>query len=178
MFPPDTYVIIGPESTGKTSLCQALAEYFDGVWIAEYAREYIENLNRHYTYEDVIHIAKKQIEIEENFSTDKKFVFIDTDVIITKIWLQHVYKKYPIWIDDFLKRAYRKAYLLTYHDLPWEFDPIRENPYLREYLFNLYENEVKALNAKYFVIKDKNEQRLKNAINYINQNIVLNLLNH
>ncbi|MGQ9846784.1 MAG: AAA family ATPase [Bacteroidales bacterium] len=171
MLPPNTYVIIGPESTGKTSLCQALAKYFDGIWIAEYAREYIEKLNRPYTYEDVIHIAKKQIEIEESFSTDKKFVFIDTDVIITKIWLQHVYKNYPIWIDDFLKRAYRKAYLLTYYDLPWEFDPVRENPHLREYLFNWYENELKALNAKYFIIKGKNEQRVKNAINYLNQNI-------
>ncbi|NSW44615.1 MAG: ATP-binding protein [Bacteroidales bacterium] len=170
MLPHNTYVIIGPESTGKTMLCQQLADYFNGAWIPEYARTYIEQLNRPYTYDDVIHIAKKQIEIEQQFVTDKKYVFIDTDVIITKVWLQHVFKNSPVWIDEYLKHAYRKAYLLTYPDLPWEFDPVRENPHLREYLFNWYEKEIKAIHAKYVIIKDKEKQRIMNAIKYIKNN--------
>lgn len=94
-------VITGPESTGKTELSQYLAKLFNGHYVPEYAREYIENLRRRYEYEDVLKIAKHQIqyqkEISERFSG---FVFYDTWLIITKIWLKEVFDKYPVWIDE------------------------------------------------------------------------------
>ena len=54
-------VICGPESTGKTTLARYLANYYNTKWIPEYAREYIGNLDRAYTYQDVEIIAKKQV---------------------------------------------------------------------------------------------------------------------
>ena len=54
--------IIGPESTGKTTLARYLAERYHGVLVPEYAREYVEQLGRHYTREDVETIARHQIE--------------------------------------------------------------------------------------------------------------------
>lgn len=168
MLPHNTYVVIGPESTGKTTLCEALAKHYHGFWIPEYARSYVEKLNRPYTYDDVIHIAQKQIDLEEtiNFKKDD-YLFIDTDLIITKVWLLHVFKKYPQWLDDYLKKAYRKSYFLCSPDLPWEFDPVRENPNLRDYFFNWYEREIVNYGYKYFIINGKNEQRIINAINCI-----------
>lgn len=168
MLPLNTYVIIGPESTGKTTLCKQLAEYFNGLWIPEYARFYIEQIKRPYTYEDVIHIAQKQIEMEENLKMDTyDFLFLDTDLIITKVWLIHVFGKYPNWIDDYLKKTYRKSYLICAPDLPWEYDPVRENPHLRDYLFNRYIKEVETYGYNYSIIKGKEKQRIKNAIHCI-----------
>lgn len=167
MLPHNTFVVIGPESTGKTTLCQQLANHFKSSWIPEYARTYLENLDRKYTFNDVLHIAKKQIELEQNFLGQSDFLFIDTDLIITKVWLLHVFKHAPPWIDEYLKIAYRKAYLITYPDIPWEFDPLRENPYLREYLFDWYVEEVERLNKPYTIIKGQGEERLKNAIQYL-----------
>ena len=72
-------VIIGPESTGKTALCKKLSEYYKTVWVPEYAREYVENLNREYEYKDLIKIAEKQIsEFNNDYSNADKFIFFDT----------------------------------------------------------------------------------------------------
>ena len=55
--------IIGPESTGKSTLAQQLAEKYHGIYVPEYAREYVEQLQgRPYTYDDVCAIARHQIE--------------------------------------------------------------------------------------------------------------------
>ncbi|HNV96159.1 MAG TPA: ATP-binding protein [Bacteroidales bacterium] len=165
MLPFNTYVIIGPESTGKTTLCKQLAEHFKGIWIPEYARFYVEQIKRPYTYDDVIHIAQKQIETEESIKVNPTdYLFFDTDLIITKVWLLHVYKQCPEWIDVFLKNAYRKSYFLCYPDLPWEFDPVRENPHLREYLFNWYKKELIYYGFNYFIINGTEQQRLNNAL--------------
>lgn len=171
MLPDNTFVIIGPESTGKTTLCQELAKTTGGDWIPEYARTYIENLKRKYTYDDVIHIAKKQIELEETYNKDVDSLFIDTDLIITKVWLLHVFKDCPAWMDEYLKKSYRKSYLVTYPDLPWEFDPVRENPTLREFFLNWYIEEIKKLGFPFFIIKGNGEQRVKNAISYLESSI-------
>ena len=58
-------VVIGPECTGKSTLTQALAQHFNCPYRPEYAREYIAQLSAPYTPKDILHIAKKQIEIED-----------------------------------------------------------------------------------------------------------------
>lgn len=162
--------IIGPESTGKSTLTKQLAEHFNDEWIPEYAREYVENLSNPYTYNDVIHIAETQLSQEqESVKKAKKILFLDTDLIITKIWLQVVYGNYPEWIDLEIQKAKRDLYLLCYHDLPWIDDPVRENPHLRNELFEAYKNEVIKNNFTYFVVKGKGDIRLNNAINEINK---------
>lgn len=59
------FVVIGPESTGKSSLCSQLAEHFNTLWVPEYAREYLEKNGTYYTYENLLTIAKGQIALED-----------------------------------------------------------------------------------------------------------------
>ena len=59
--------ITGPESTGKTNLAEALALHYNTVWVPEYAREYIANLNRKYTLNDILTIAKRQVISEKHY---------------------------------------------------------------------------------------------------------------
>ncbi len=51
-------VITGAESTGKSTLTEALAKHFNVPYIPEIAREYIEKLPHKYNYRDVEIIAK------------------------------------------------------------------------------------------------------------------------
>ena len=99
-------IVTGPESTGKTLLCEYLAAYYVGRWIPEYARKYIEELGRPYTKQDVIAIGEKQLD-QLNQDSDSKWVFFDTGLIITKVWLEHVYNDSPPWMEEALKE--RKA---------------------------------------------------------------------
>ena len=157
-------VILGPESTGKTTLCKELALHYNAVWMPEYAREYVEKLKRPYTKEDVLHIARKQIEKEEEYSKKSSLLFLDTDLIITKVWLLHVYKTCPNWIDESLKIAHRTHYLVCKPDLPWEFDPVRENPELRDFLMEWYCREIENYGYTFSFVSGTGKNRTNNAI--------------
>ncbi len=54
-------VVIGPESTGKSTLCEKLADHYNTLWVPEYAREYLEKHGPEYTYEDLYDIAAGQL---------------------------------------------------------------------------------------------------------------------
>jgi len=161
--------VIGAESTGKTTLCRELAEHYNDIWLPEYARSYVENLNRPYNMDDVIGIAREQCRLEKEYTTKaNNLLFLDTDLIITKVWLIHVWKKCPEWIDQEIKNSDRLVYLLCDNDLPWEYDPVRENPDIRNYLLGLYRDIIIQNKFPYFVINGTGKNRTANAINIIN----------
>ena len=159
--------ILGPESTGKTTLAQALAEHFDTEWVPEYAREYVENLKAPYTFEDVCCIARKQIELEKVFensvSTDK-LVFFDTELIITKVWFEYKFKTVPEFLTERMKVGFFDLYLLCAPDLPWEADSVREHGTDRDYFFDWYKREIEQTGKPYIIVKDIEKKRTENAI--------------
>ena len=57
-------VVIGPESTGKSTLCGYLADYYNTLWCPEFAREYLLENGTAYTIDDLITIAKGQLDAE------------------------------------------------------------------------------------------------------------------
>ncbi len=160
------FVLTGPESTAKSSLSELLSLHFQGVCIPEYAREYVNNLGRAYRYNDLEIIAGKQVEQYRESGNGKfKLIFFDTWLIITKIWFKEVYGKYPEWLDQYIWDLKIDHYLLCYPDIDWKPDNLRENGgERREYLFYLYEEELKELGASYSIIKGSGKQRMENAI--------------
>jgi NadR type nicotinamide-nucleotide adenylyltransferase len=162
--------ITGPESTGKTSLAENLAKHFDTIYTFEFARHYLDEINRPYIFEDIEFMAKKQKEIEdEMLPKANKILFCDTDILVTKIWSEFVFNKCSPWIQkEFLSNHY-DLYLLCNIDIEWEYDPQREHPHKRQELFNLYENTLEKHNFPYHIIHGEGNQRIENAIRVIQQ---------
>jgi nicotinamide riboside kinase len=131
--------VTGPESTGKTTLSLELAGYYNAAFVPEFAREYLEKLDRPYTYEDVEKIAIRQVSLEDEMilSTEKLLV-CDSELIVIKIWMEFKYKKVPSWIIQEISRRHYDIILLCNTDIPWEPDPLREHPELRRYFFILF----------------------------------------
>jgi len=160
-------VVTGPESTGKTILAQALAEKLGTVWIPEYARQYVENLNRPYDYDDVIRIARYQVAQEAEFESKMRngVVIFDTWLIITKVWLDLVFGKCPEWIREHIRAAKIDLFLVCNTDLPWIKDRVRENGgEKREQLFQLYCDEISSFGFEYEKIIGVGAARTENAM--------------
>jgi NadR type nicotinamide-nucleotide adenylyltransferase len=167
--------LTGPESVGKSTLARQLAEHFNGIFVSEFARAYVENLQRNYTYNDVVIIAEKQIEQYNSYcnsSNQAGFVFFDTFLIITKVWFNVVYNRCPAWLGKAIEQHPMDLYLLCYPDLPWEADGVRENETNRLQLFEMYQHELDFYGFNYHIIKGNGHERLQAAINEINKLII------
>jgi NadR type nicotinamide-nucleotide adenylyltransferase len=160
--------LIGPESTSKSTLSEELANHYQTVWVPEYARTYLKELKYKYTLQDILVIAQEQFKQEQELlKTANRFIFIDTELIVSKVWCTDVFNTCPDWITETAGNYPYDLYLLTYPDLPWEEDPLRENPHRRMYFYDWYERELKKTNASYTIITGIGEQRLKNAISAV-----------
>lgn len=172
-------VLIGPESTGKTELSKFLSAKFNTVFVPEYARGYISSLDRKYCYQDVEHIAQKQVELENEYiQKANNILFYDTYLIISKIWFKIVYNKIPDWIEPAITKSHIDFFLLCNTDIPWEPDPVRENGgEMREKLFEIYENELITYGFDYKILTGEGHNRFNKAINLVNEFLELNIHN-
>ncbi len=167
---PKIIVITGAESTGKTTLTESLAKFYNVPFIPEIARHYIESLNRKYTFSDVETIAKMQVEMfDKIIKSDAPYIFVDTWLIVTKIWFEFVYNKIPDWLVQEIKKTKIDLFLVCDIDLPWVYDPVRENGgENREILQNKYIETISEYNFKYKIVSGFNEKRIQCAQRFIN----------
>jgi nicotinamide riboside kinase len=165
------FFITGAESTGKSTLTGELAARYGGIGIPEYARTYLESIDHHYTYEDVEAIARHQIGLINENRTNP-LVFFDTCLINLKVWFREVFHTIPDWLNEAIPTAGKGIYLLCQPDLPWQYDPLRENPHRREYFSQQYEQELKAAGFDYFRVAGSGNSRVENAIEIIDRVLI------
>lgn len=141
--PGKKIVVLGPESTGKSTLCKRLAEHYKTSWVPEYAREYLEHHGLGYDFDSLLTIAKGQVALEEEYIgklNASSTLFIDTDQYVLKVWAEFVYGKCHSWILNQAAMRNYDLYLLCNVDLPWVKDGLREYPDLltRKTLYKHY----------------------------------------
>ncbi len=156
--------VIGPECTGKTSLASRLAVELKTSWVPEYARGYIDKLNRPYQAADLLKIAHGQIRMEDEWAQDAKQALIcDTNLLVVKVWSEH---KFGICDPEIIRlheaRTYH-LYLLTDIDVPWEEDGQREHPGLRNHFMQWYTTLVESSGVPFVRITGTLDQRLTRA---------------
>jgi NadR type nicotinamide-nucleotide adenylyltransferase len=174
MQQPKKIVVIGPESTGKSTLCEQLAMHYKTNWVKEYAREYLLKNGTEYNFDDLLTIAKGQLESEDAMVNDKRLMineesstlFIDTDMYVMKVWCEFVFDKCHRWILDQIAERKYDLYLLCNVDLPWIKDELREYPDLesRQKLYHIYKDIVINQQVPWVDISGNYDERLKKAI--------------
>jgi NadR type nicotinamide-nucleotide adenylyltransferase len=161
-------VLTGPESTGKTHLCKKLAAHFNCPFTEEYAREYLSKINRGYSADDIVEIARGQIMEEDKFlNSQNEFLFCDTDLLVCKIWQEYKYGFCDDWLSRTFENRHYDLFLLCSADIPWENDPLRENKFERDLIFDLYKSALEKSCKNYAIISGNFNERFTLAINII-----------
>ena len=185
-------VVIGPESTGKSTLCAQLAAHYQTLWVPEYAREYLEKNGTDYSYNDLLTIARGQVKLEEEISSQLSavsnqqsaqsvvhhtshipYLFIDTDMYVMKVWCEFVFNQCHNWILNQIASRHYDAYFFCDIDLPWIKDKLREYPdiKLREKLYHFYKDLMIHQSVPWCIISGDKEERLNKAISFIESSI-------
>lgn len=166
-------VLIGPESTGKTTLARHLAEHFDTAWVREYLREFSEEKlkknNKKVEKSDNYTLVKNQISLEnEAIQKANNFLFCDTNFVQTMIYSELYFGEKDDFFDECLKNLKYDLYLLTEIDVEWEEDGIRDAPFERENHYKYFKKRLTELNKPFIEISGNEEQRKQKAIQIMN----------
>ena len=170
-------VVIGPESTGKSTLCAQLCAHYNTIWVKEYAREYLLQNGTAYTFDNLLDIAKGQINREEvaiksaESIAMNEHIFMDTDMYVMKVWCEYVFNKCHNWILNTIVERKYDLYLLCNVDLPWIKDELREYPDLitREKLYHHYKDIMVNQSVPWIDISGNYEERLQKALDGVNR---------
>lgn len=159
--PVFTVAILGAESTGKTTLCQDLAEHFSrqgtSAWVPEYMRDYLQDKwNQQQatcTWQDLLPIAQGQIELENKLAqqvaqimqinhTNKGYLFCDTSLFELMVYANWYYGDCPTELTQAALAHHYDLILLTEVDTPWVADDLRDSPFERKAISARFEDEL------------------------------------
>lgn len=164
-------VITGTESTGKTELAEWLGYRMGVPVIQDVTRQYCNALQRDVTADDVYRMAKEIIQ-NENSAWDSASVIISDNCLLNiRIWLRYRNWAEPEWLTKEIDERMYGFYLLCYPDVPWQHDPLRNNPHDRLVLYQQFETELQKRHAKYLVVKGKGEARYITALKAIDAHL-------
>lgn len=174
-------VVIGPESTGKSTLSERLAGHYGTLWCPEYARSYLQENGRDYGFDSLLRIAQGQIELEDGLAekavsdwmrrpqqarTPRPLLFVDTDMYVMKVWSEFVFGRCHPWILDRIVERKYELYLLCHTDLPWVQDELREypDPSIRMELLRIYREHLANQSVPWVDIRGTHSERLEASI--------------
>lgn len=168
-------VLYGPESTGKTTLSKQLASYYHTNWVPEYMRTFLENKafipgEEIVSYEELDSIAKGQMKVENaSLNTADTLLFCDTNLLELQVYAEHYFGESPEAISKYALKNKYDLYILTYVDVPWEADGMRDRPEDREKMFAMFEQKLIENNLPYITVKGNEQERLEFAVSYIDK---------
>jgi NadR type nicotinamide-nucleotide adenylyltransferase len=167
-------VILGPESTGKSTLCEALAKHYNVFQCPEYARQFLTENGLKYNYEDLLTIANGQLTLEDEWTqksieNKKNTLVVDTDMYVMKVWCEYVFQNAHTFILEKINERKYDLYLLCDIDLAWAKDEMREypDPQPRAELFAIYKDLLMNQTTPWGIVSGMGEERTKNAIKII-----------
>jgi HTH-type transcriptional regulator, transcriptional repressor of NAD biosynthesis genes len=156
--------VTGPESTGKTTLAQRLAELASTEWVPEASRIYAERKGDELLASDVAPIAREHIRLAEAATEraraeGRTLLILDTDLLSTVIYARHYYQLVPDWIERMERARRADLYLLCDIDVPWIPDGIRDRPGNRDEMFALFRDALVKRKAPFVVVRGGWDER-------------------
>ena len=158
--------VLGPESSGKTTLCKALSAELSWKCAPEFSRKHLAEIRRPYHFQDLEYIAEKQ---QEYNTRDQSSVICDTEMSTLRIWSLEKFNKVAPIISHFEVNQKFDHYLLCRPDLPWIKDPLRENPNDRERLFDIYVERLNHFQRPFTIVEGQGDTRVQLALKSIKE---------
>ena len=168
--------LLGPESTGKTTLAARLAAAFGTVWVPEYGREHTAAIAARegrafqdaFTLEDIATIATVQAEREDRAARDaNKVLFCDTELLTTRVWSEIFFERCPEGVMAASERREYPLYLLLAPDVPWIDDGTRAFGDVRDAHFDRLRTTLDELGRPYEVISGSYDERFAQSVDII-----------
>lgn len=173
--------LIGPESTGKTTLAEFLAQNYNTVTTTEYAAKLIKSQNGHFYENDVLKVAYAQIRMEKALEKmTNKFMVCDSDVLTTMVWSDVLFGTHPEELDVIAGNQHYDITFLMYPDVDWVSDLHREcldnghDITVRLDFFHRMKYYLEKFNRPYVVLKGDYSTRYQEAISFIDTQILEN----
>ena len=121
--------VVGPESSGKTTLAEGLARHFRTVFVPEASRAFYDTKGIVYEIADILPIARAQRAAEEVAAgSASRLLVLDTDLLTITVWSHVLYGACPPEAEEMAAAQRVDLTVLLKNDLPWTFDPQRCHP--------------------------------------------------
>ncbi len=168
-------VLVGAESTGKTTLAQRLAQRFQTEWVPEYGREHWEKKvanwtkheeGPHWTSDEFVHIAVEQQRREDAAARKaNRILFCDTNAFATGTWYERYFRDRHPTVDQLGLQCKSHLYLLTAPDVPFVQDGFRDGEKIREWMHQRFLSQLQdpAHHRPYLVLTGSYEARWERA---------------
>lgn len=183
---PKKFVFVGPESSGKSTICLRLVEHFKCDYIPEVCRLMAESkipnntsdkIDFNFTLDDFISMAHTQNIFENTLYThNSPFLICDNDSFALTIWCERYLDQYYSEIYEIYKNASYlnnddKIYILLKHNVPFVQDGYRDGEHIRHWMFERFKTELENKKMKYYIIDSPDyEERYKQCLDIIIKN--------
>lgn len=170
--------VLGVESSGTTTLAQALAQHYQTVWVPEYGRWYWEgrryspNSESWDSYE-FVQIAKGQTAWEDDLAARaNKLVICDTDPLATCVWHRRYVGSNCALVEQLADSRHYDLYILTQPDFGFIQDGTRESEYLRTSMHQWFIYVLEKKGKRYITVEGTHDRRISKARNIIDSLLV------
>ncbi len=167
-------VILGAESTGKSTLAAALAMHYQTVWVPEYLREFVESRQRTPWAEEQLSIAITQCEREtESEARAHRFLFCDTSPLMTVVYSEYYFGQADVELNALASRHDYVATIVTAPTTPWIPDGLqRESDAVRQQIHTRLVRKLNDGNIAYLLVNGSTQQRISQVENYLAQHTI------
>jgi nicotinamide riboside kinase len=163
------WVLTGPESSGKSTLAEALSAALHAPCVPEFARVYLQGLGRDYFPAEVDRMERGQYAWEQWYGAGGNMpLVLDTDWTVYYVWRKYTLKQDPVLLVE-APQTQHKFYFLCRPDFPWQPDPLREHPQEQLPLFEEYVALLESRGLPYAVLEGSVAQRIEKALGIIRQ---------
>ena len=167
-------VLIGAESTGKTTLARALAERYATRWVPEFAREHwerkisglpLDGPPPAWSRDEFREIAAEQQRREDEAARQAdRVLFCDTNAFATGTWFERYHPgRRDAEVDAIGKRDRVDLYLLTEPDFPFVQDGWRDGEMIRDWMHARFAEQLDASATPVVRLRGPLEDRIAQA---------------
>lgn len=153
--------ILGGESSGKTTLAEALAKDWRTEWAPEFGREHWVAKGGTLEFDDLLFIAQEQVAREEAASLRAdRFVFCDTSPLTTLFYSREMFGGSDPRLDELARRQYDLT-VLCFPEFPFVQDGTRRTSDFRESQHAWYVRELATRGVPYLLVSGSVRERVE-----------------